>query len=908
MGSPVGEGSEFELDKVLELALDVAEEEEDDEGDEEEEEGGEEDDNEVEGEEVDAEQGADSNLLVSMEDQGSEVESFQDFGSLAYEALAEKKRRALSDAKGEGSTKKARLDDTSGATFEEIMEAMTYGMRKRKSRKHKKNGRRKGSKNKLSPEITRMLGDATVHYVHRHYEEAISVLKEVVRLAPHVPDSYHTLGLIYNALGNSAKAMGFYTIAARLKPKDSSLWKVLYTWHKEQRDLARAMMCLSRAIRADPSDVSLRSSHAALYLELGDYHKAAEAYEQILQICPDDVEVLKTAVELYFMCGQIERSVSILEEYLKDRVSEADFGVIDMLAAILIETKDHDSALKHIEHAQKVYYLGKELPLPLKIKAGICHAHLGDIDKAELFFCSLEKENAGACWELITEVADAFRSIGHFHYALKYYHMLDVDGEHDKEGSVHFKIAQCHLSLNDKAEAVAYFYKALPKLSNSVDARLTLASLLLEDAKEDDAISLLSPPEDSSEVNVDPEKQKPWWLDVKIKMKLCHIYRAKGKLEAFANTLLPLVRESLYVKTLPQKKKKRLSTSTLRKRIKILDLGETNDVFGGVRPLASRSDLMKAARARRMLKKKEELKAEARASGYDWEKRAPPLPNLLEDEEHHNLIIDLCKSLQYLERYWEALELISVTRKLASKELPSAKDEELQALAAQISYHTTDPKHSLDLVKSVVQQRPYSYAAWNCYYKITSRLGTVKHSKVLRQLRTKHKDCVPPIVISGHQFTAVSHHQDAAREYLEAYKLLPENPLINLCAGSALINLTLGFRLQNKHQGVAQGLAFLHNNLRLTENSQEALYNIARAYQQVGMVTLAVSYYEKVLSMTVKDYPIPKLLNENSDRTEKAEPGYCDLRREAAYNLHMIYMKSGAVDLARQVLKRHCVL
>ncbi|CAN1266229.1 General transcription factor 3C polypeptide 3 [Linum perenne] len=491
-----------------------------------------------------------------------------------------------------GSTKKARLDDTSGATFEEIMEAMTYGMRKRKSRKqHKKNGRRKGSKNKLSPEITRMLGDATVHYVHRHYEEAISVLKEVVRLAPHVPDSYHTLGLIYNALGNSAKAMGFYTIAARLKPKDSSLWKVLYTWHKEQRDLARAMMCLSRAIRADPSDVSLRSSHAALYLELGDYHKAAEAYEQILQICPDDVEVLKTAVELYFMCGQIERSVSILEEYLKDRVSEADFGVIDMLAAILIETKDHDSALKHIEHAQKVYYLGKELPLPLKIKAGICHAHLGDIDKAELFFCSLEKENAGACWELITEVADAFRSIGHFHYALKYYHMLDVDGEHDKEGSVHFKIAQCHLSLNDKAEAVAYFYKALPKLSNSVDARLTLASLLLEDAKEDDAISLLSPPEDSSEVNVDPEKQKPWWLDVKIKMKLCHIYRAKGKLEAFANTLLPLVRESLYVKTLPQKKKKRLSTSTLRKRIKILDLGETNDVFGGVRPLASRSDL-----------------------------------------------------------------------------------------------------------------------------------------------------------------------------------------------------------------------------------------------------------------------------------------------------------------------------
>lgn len=125
-----------------------------------------------------------------------------------------------------------------------------------------------------------------------------------------------------------------------------------------------------------------------------------------------------------------------------------------------------------------------------------------------------------------------------------------------------------------------------------------------------------------------------------------------------------------------------------------------------------------------------------------------------------------------------------------------------------------------------------------------------KHSKFIRYLRAKYKDCVPPIIISGHQFTMASHHQDAARCYLEAYKLLPENPLINLCvgtfllplvslnaslynslnqfdslsvifpAGSALINLALGFRLQNKHQCLAQGFAFLYNNLRLCEHSQ----------------------------------------------------------------------------------------
>lgn len=50
-------------------------------------------------------------------------------------------------------------------------------------------------------------------------------------------------------------------------------------------------------------------------------------------------------------------------------------------------------------------------------------------------------------------------------------------------------------------------------------------------------------------------------------------------------------------------------------------------------------------------------------------------------------------------------------------------------------------------------------------------------------MRVEQKDCIMPMVIYGHQFTMISQHQSAAREYLEAYKLQPENPLINLCVG-----------------------------------------------------------------------------------------------------------------------------
>lgn len=87
---------------------------------------------------------------------------------------------------------------------------------------------------------------------------------------------------------------------------------------------------------------------------------------------------------------------------------------------------------------------------------------------------------------------------------------------------------------------------------------------------------------------------------------------------------------------------------------------------------------------------------------------------------------------------------------------------------------------------------------------------------------------------------------------------------------------------------------------------QEALYNVARACQHVGLVTLAASYYEKVLTIQQKDCPIPKLPYEASSIPQNRKPGYCSLQREAAYNLHLIYKKSGAIDLARQVLKDYC--
>nr|KAJ0210758.1 hypothetical protein LSAT_V11C400208630 [Lactuca sativa] len=842
-----------------------------------------------------------------------------------YEALAAKKRKANLSYNHEGMPpeKKLRQEDFPGANFEELLAEMTYGMRRK--RKIKKRGRRKGSKRKISPEITRQLGDATLLYAHGRYEEAIPILREIIRVSPNLPDSYHTLGLIYNAIGDKMRSVNFYMIAVHLTPKDASLWKLLVTWSMELGNREQAWYCLDRAIRADPEDVSLRYHRASVHVELGNYQKAAESYEQIWQLRPKNVEALKTAAMMYQRCSQHERIVSILEEYLRKNPKDADLSVVHLLASMHMLGNAHEKALHHIEYAQHNYSAGKDLPVELLVQAGICHVHLGNMEKAQAFFGVFTHETVNDYSHLIIEAADSLMIAKHHESALKYYLMLEGNDGVNK-GLLYFNIGRCYSFLSSTTQAIDYFYTALHEREDNIDARLELVSVLLLVDKEDEAISVLSPPSDS-ESRVDGTSDgvmNPWWTDKNIKLKLCYIYKSKGLTEAFVDAIFPLVRETLFLETIQRKvrPKKKLPKSELHKRVEVLDEYQPDNLFQGFRPIASSSDLSKASRAKKLLRKKarerEERRAAALAAGVEWHSdesdddspvyREPPLPNLLKDEEHHMLIVDLCRALVSVQRYWEALEIITSTLKLAQNNLTTDKQEELRSLGAQIAYNIDGPTNGWDCARYIITQNPYSFAAWNIYYKIMLRSRLDKHNKFLLEKLAKHEDCVPALLIKGHVFTMHSQHQVAARYYLKAYRLMPENALLNLCAGTALINLALGLRLHNKHQCVLQGLAFLYNNLRLSDNSQEALYNLARAYHHVGLISLAATCYEKVLAIHQKDHPIPKLPNDGLQPTHDLKPGYCDLKREAAYNLHLIYKNSGAMDLARQLLKDHCTL
>ena len=115
--------------------------------------------------------------------------------------------------------KKARKDFL-GADVEDIWKegglADELGITGRKmgKKERKRFKKRRKRRMEIPEEITKKLGEANMMYALEDYAGAVDVLKEVVRMAPDIPDSYHTFGLVSEAMGDRRRALNFYMIAA----------------------------------------------------------------------------------------------------------------------------------------------------------------------------------------------------------------------------------------------------------------------------------------------------------------------------------------------------------------------------------------------------------------------------------------------------------------------------------------------------------------------------------------------------------------------------------------------------------------------------------------------------------------------------------------------------------------------
>ncbi|CAA7263975.1 unnamed protein product [Cyclocybe aegerita] len=145
------------------------------------------------------------------------------------------------------------------------------------------------------------------------------------------------------------------------------------------------------------------------------------------------------------------------------------------------------------------------------------------------------------------------------------------------------------------------------------------------------------------------------------------------------------------------------------------------------------------------------------------------------------------------------------------------------------------------------------------------------------------------VTIYGQICIAAKSYQSAIFYLLHAYDYHSDDPVICLCLAIASVGRAMQRQSDNRHHLVVQAMAFLTKYRRLRGSTvpevREVEYNFARTFHQLGLYSHAVKHYERVLEMADK-------------------AGDDLFAREAAYNLSLIFVITGAVPFADALYRR----
>ena len=159
------------------------------------------------------------------------------------------------------------------------------------------------------PEIQFRIGIARKCFDRREYQEAINMVKEIIRQRPATPQAWNLLSLIHEELGNREAATMCLISGAWLIPKDARHWMnvALYCLYgvdmMDESDparklaLERAVMCYSQALQADKQNVEARTGKADALMQLGQSHLALAQYLRALKVQPLNIRTVRNLAE-----------------------------------------------------------------------------------------------------------------------------------------------------------------------------------------------------------------------------------------------------------------------------------------------------------------------------------------------------------------------------------------------------------------------------------------------------------------------------------------------------------------------------------------------------------------------------------------------------------------------------------
>jgi len=145
---------------------------------------------------------------------------------------------------------------------------------------------------------------AVQHQQKNNLRVAENLYKEVLKTKPNHADAYNNLGIVFEKLGQSQKAMSYFKKATEINPNYADAHYNLGKVFNELNEPQKAKGCYEKAIQIQPNYADAHNNLGNALKELGEHQKAISCYQNALKINPDLIEPQANIASIYI--GQLD--------------------------------------------------------------------------------------------------------------------------------------------------------------------------------------------------------------------------------------------------------------------------------------------------------------------------------------------------------------------------------------------------------------------------------------------------------------------------------------------------------------------------------------------------------------------------------------------------------------------------
>ncbi|XP_075216915.1 general transcription factor 3C polypeptide 3-like isoform X1 [Lycorma delicatula] len=719
----------------------------------------------------------------------------------------------------------------------------------------------------LPPALKGLMGEANLRYARGDKDTAVKICLEIIREVPTAPEPYHTLAGLYEELGHSDKSLQMSLIAAHLSPSDPNQWIHLAEVSHEQGNFKQAITCYTNALKADEKNIEVYFKRAELLEKEGQKNIALKGFSKLLTVLDPGkegekiLELSKLVAEMYHKEKDLIKTKETLEIAFEKCPKLITSEHVNLLLEVLLNLKQYSSCLEllitfcdlsvEVETESTGALIVDSCTVPaqmaidIKVKLILALIHMKSVKPLKNLIESLLAENPEDVGDLYLDVAEAFMAEGYFDNALTLLLPL-ISSKSYSLPAVWLRYAECLKNVGRIESSVKAYLHVIDQAPQHNDARLVAAELLTKLGRRDEAVSVLV--QDEKCEILDPDLLYERCLLLKDKPEHADDFLTVGQL--FLSRHFIQIRRFEELRSLSNHRGSAYKKKSALKEIRVI----TGD------PLLE-EDRPEFTQGRKM-------------------------PSA---EEEWDLFMYMCH-LCFKQKKFALLQRLAFSAQ--GSDTFSVYSKEIDLLCLMSSFYNADSYLAFNYARQLVLKDINKVRPWNVFNLIVIRGDDTRHNKFIMRLLTRNQ--AHPILSFLHANNCLvsGTYKYALNEYAAGFRK-ENSPMLAFLIGVTLSQMACQKFSAKKHSLVSQSVAFFskYKELRGAAGIQEYHYNLGRVYHQLGLLPPALYHYKMAL--------------ENKPSFVSVFGEKFDLSREAAFNVHLIYMQSGANDMARMYLEKY---